>query len=902
MSVVMKFHFEPNLNHQLAAVESVAGVSGIFQGASYVRPEDRMWQGDVSSNVLTLPMEAWLENAKRVADENNIADPASSENSDFTIEMETGTGKTYVYLRTIFELNKRYGLHKFIIIVPSVAIREGALEQLDSTKQHFSEMFGTIATVIQYNSKNLPQVQSFCMSNHLSIMVMNKQAFDSDKKVINDEERDSGNLLEQLQQVRPIMIIDEPQEGMDTANMKKRLAAFNPLFKLRYSATHKLPQNVINRLDAYDAYNQGLVKKISVLSIYETNTQSNVAIECRKVLLDKTGKKFPIAKVQANVRLANGGFKSKILSIKVHDNLEEKTNNPVYHGWLVENIGRTDIFDGDGYLKFTNGKIIEEGAKQGNDKTVIFREQIRRAIQSHFRHKKRIAPLGIKPLALFFIDRVANYVNGDGKIRVIFEEEYVREYKVFYKTQPDNISEVHGGYFAQDKKGDYTDNEKSMASNKDIYDRILRQKSRLISFDDKLEFIFSHSALGVGWDNPNVFTICTLNESHSQIKKRQEIGRGLRLSVDQSGKRYRDAQDVTEGEEVNLLTIVPNESYHAFVTAYQDETREDLGINAQSPTPRDGNKKTTIVIRNDDQFNSTEFKELWARIAKKTKCRVHFDEKQLIDKSIAQLNLIVVSANALQTSLNHWNSFNALGEIEGEYIAEQSTIIKGRMASLDVASQLASDTAISGMTAAHILSGLETQTKGQLAKNPMQFLAEASKRVRRVMTEEMVRMVKYEETGESYPMDLLEPKIPTYKDLAPTPKRGLYDHAICDSNIEINFAKDLEAQNIVRVFVKLPSAYKIPMPFGETYNPDFALLVQKKSLDNDSDAKQFYFNIETKGAAEFEKLKDEEKLKIKCAISHFKAIGLEGYLAPVDNLKTFDAKANECLGETFFAQ
>ena len=898
----MKFVFESNLNHQLAAISAVAGVSGVFQGAPYVRPEGRIWQGDVSSNVLHLPLETWLENAKRIAAENDIIEPASTDSSDFTIEMETGTGKTYVYLRTIFELNKRYGLHKFIIVVPSVAIREGTLEQLESTKQHFSEMFRTAAEVIQYSSKNLPKVQNFCMSNHLSIMVMNKQAFDSDKKIINSDERDSGNLLEQLQRVRPIVIIDEPQEGMDTENMQKRLAAFNPLFKLRYSATHKHPKNVINSLNSYEAYNQGLVKKISVLSIHETNTQSNVAIECRKILLDKTGKKPPTAKVQVNTRLANGDFKSKIVAIKKQDDLEAKTNNPVYHGWLVEDIGTTAIFDGEGYVKFTNGETISEGAKQGSDKGVIFREQIRRAIQAHFRHKKRVQPLGIKPLALFFIDRVANYVQSDGIIRQIFEEEYASEFQKFYQTEPDSITEVHGGYFAQNGNGDYTDNEKSMASNKDIYDRILRQKSRLVSFDDKLEFIFSHSALGVGWDNPNVFTICTLNESHSQIKKRQEIGRGLRLCVDQSGKRYRDPSDVTEGEEVNLLTVVPNESYHAFATSYQDEVRDALGIDAQAPKLRDGNKATKIVTRNDSYFNSTEFKELWARIAQKTQCRVHFDEEALVQKSIDCLNSIVVSRNSIQVSLTRWSRFNDTGEAIGVHEGEQSAEVQGQMTSVDTASQLARDTALSEMTAARILLGIEAIAKKQLAQNPMQFLSEASKRIRLVMSQEMVRMVKYEPTGESYPMDLLKPKIPTYSDLAPTPRRGLYDHAICDSNIEVNFAKDLDAQNIVRVFVKLPAAYKIPMPFGGSYNPDFALMVQKKNLDDPEDTKQFYFTIETKGAAEFDKLKEEEKLKIQCAIRHFEAIGLQGYLAPVDNLKTFDTKAHERVGETIFNQ
>ena len=896
----MKFHFEPNLSHQREAVAAVAGVSGVLQGAPYVRPEDRIWQGDVSGNVLSLPEAVWQENARRIAAENDIADPASTDSPDFTIEMETGTGKTYVYLRTIFELNKRYGLHKFIIVVPSVAIREGALEQLESTKQHFSDLFGTVAEVIQYSSKTLPRVQGFCMSNHLSIMVMNKQAFDSDGKVINDEERDSGNLLAQLQRVRPIMILDEPQEGMDTENMQKRLAAFNPLFKLRYSATHKHPKNVVNRLTPYDAYNQGLVKKISVLSIHETNTQSNVAIEFRKIVLDRTGKKFPTAKVQVNTRLANGDFKPKIVTIELYDDLEVKTRNPVYHGWIVENISTTDIFDGKGHIKFTNGETIAEGAKQGSDKATIFREQISRAIQAHFRHKARVAPLGIKPLALFFIDRVANYVNSDGLIRLIFEEEYALEYKKFYGTEPDTIAEVHGGYFAQDRKGDYTDSEKSMAGNKDIYDRILRQKSRLVSFADKLEFVFSHSALGVGWDNPNVFTICTLNESHSQIKKRQEIGRGLRLCVDQGGKRYRDTEDVAEGEEVNVLTVVANESYHAFVASYQAEVREDLGMVAEVPNMRDGNKTPKTVIRDNARFNSEAFKDLWARIARKTRCRVHFDETALIKNSIARLNAIVVGGNSLQVSLDHWNRFDEAGEIIDAHQGRQSTAVQGRMASVNTANQLARDTSLSEMTAAHILSGMEAGAKAQLAKNPMQFLSEASKRIRVVMSREMVRLVKYEETGESYPMDLLEPEIPTYSNLAATPQRGLYDHAICDSEIEEKFATDLDAQNIVRVFVKLPAAYKIPMPFGGTYNPDFALMVQKCNLDDATEAEQFYFTVETKGTSDRESLKEDEKLKIDCAMKHFEAIGLKGYLAPVDTLPTFDARAHKRVGETIF--
>jgi len=276
----MKIQFEPNLKHQR---DAVSAVTAIFKGAPSVRPEERFWGDEVSSNVLKLPIEEWRKNAADIAAANGIDDPARTEEPDFTIEMETGTGKTYVYLRTIFELDRKYGLHKFIIVVPSVAIREGTLTQLRLTKPHFSEMFSTDAKVIEYDSKKLSDVRGFCVSNHLSIMVMNKQTFDKDHNIINDPNRDGGNFLEMLWQVRPVIVMDEPQEGMDTENMQKRLAAFNPLFKLRYSATHRQPKNIIYRLAPYDAYNMGLVKKISVLSIHETNTQSNVAITFKKL-------------------------------------------------------------------------------------------------------------------------------------------------------------------------------------------------------------------------------------------------------------------------------------------------------------------------------------------------------------------------------------------------------------------------------------------------------------------------------------------------------------------------------------------------------------------------------------------------------------------------------------------
>lgn len=894
----MTQHFESNLKHQ---IDAISATSLVLEGAPYVQPEERFWTGEVSSNVLKLSIEEIHENIAKIAKENDIEGYTPVDSADFSIEMETGTGKTYVYLRSVFELNKKYGLHKFIIVVPSVAIREGVLATLRDTKTHFREIYATEVSVVEYDSKKLPEVRNFCVSNHLSIMVMNKQAFDSDSKVINDENRDSGNLMEMLRQVQPIIIMDEPQEGMDTDNMKKRLSAFNPLFKLRYSATHRYPMNVINRLTPYDAYNRGLVKKIAVLSIHESNTQSNVSITFKKLNLSKTGG-APTAKIQVNVRMADGEIKSKTITVKQGESLEKKTDNPVYKGWIVEDIGTTDLYDGEGYIKFTNGEQITEGEGHGADKEVIFREQIQRTIQTHFRRKKQLEPLGIKPLALLFIDRVANYVDEDGLIRRIFEEEYAKIYKTTYKKEPSNIDDVHGGYFAKTGSGVYTDNANSMAKNSEIYDKILKDKENLWSFGEPLEFIFSHSALGVGWDNPNVFTICTLNQSESSIKKRQEIGRGLRLCVNQQGIRYRDPEDVKEGEEVNLLTVVANESYYAFAKSYQDELHDELGTHAKAPPIRNENIDPTLITRNDAYFNSEYFKELWDRISRKTRCKVYFREEELIKKSIEALSDIVVSENTLQISLNRWSAIDEEGITDANVGTTQKGM-KNPITSINVVEEISRNTSISDKTAIAILDGMADLQKQQLVKNPIQFISEATKRIKRVVEKELVRLVKYEKTGDAHPLDLFEAVIETKRNTTPTPRRCLYDRIIHDSDIEHDIAEEFDNQGGVRIFIKLPAGYKIPTPIG-TYNPDFALVIEKHDLDDEDNKPRFYFTVETKGTSDKDKLKPDEQMKIDCAVKHFEAIGLASYLAPVDTLKAFDKKALEHkdLKQTFFDQ
>ncbi len=887
----MKFHFEPNLKFQKEAIKSV---ERLFDGAVYARAEDRVFE--VSKNILHISKEKILENRDKIFKQNEIEKELAkkTDDLDFCIEMETGTGKTYVYLRTIFELYKKYGLNKFIIVVPSIAIREGVLKTLEITKEHFNNLYNTSAEVIEYDSKKLNKVRGFCFSNHLSIMVMNTQAFNSDDNIINLE-RDANNgekLINLIKRTRPIIIMDEPQEGMDSENMVERFKALNPLFKLRYSATHRLVKNLIYRLTPYDSYNQGLVKKIEVLSIHETNTQSNIHLEFVDIKLFKDGK-LPQAKLKVNFRLAGGDFKTKTALFKAGDDLETKTKNPVYKGWVVDRI-RKDPFNDETSVVFSNGTELQKGKKHGFDKESIFREQIKRTIASHFNKKEKLKEKNIKALTLFFIDKVANYVGKGGIIKKIFQEEYEAIYKKKYGKEPDNTAEVQGSYFAQTGKGDYTDNENAMKKNKDIYDRILRQKELLLSFDDSIEFIFSHSALGVGWDNPNVFNICTLNESESTIKKRQEIGRGLRICVDQEGNRVRDPESTPEGEEINLLTVIANQSYYSFASTYQEELKEEYGEQVRQPKLRDANKDKNKVSLNKNKFESEDFKRLWEKINQKTTCAVHFRENEIIDKCVEALNGVVVQENLLNVELNKISGFED-EEIESENIGSTDARISGIYAKIDLVNEIAKETEISINTAKAIFEKLENRKN--IAKNPMVFLSEATSRLKRIMQKEMVRVVKYEKLDDYYNLAEFQEVIKTYQDAIDV-KNGVYDKVIYDSGIEKDFSLDLDEQNKVKVFLKLPEWYKIPTPIGK-YNPDFALVIEKRDLDEDKETK-YYFTVETKGSKEWKDLKEDEKLKIECAIRHFEAIGLVHYLYPVDDLASFEEKAFEVTGEKFF--
>lgn len=525
------------------------------------------------------------------------------------IEMETGTGKTYVYIKTMFELNKRYGWSKFIVVVPSIAIREGVNKSFCMLEDHFMEHYGKKARFFIYNSSNLQQLDSFSSDAGINVMIINTQAFASslkegannkESRIIYSERDDFGSRkpIDVLAANRPIIIMDEPQkmEGVATQTALKR---FKPLFVLYYSATHKTSHNCIYALDALDAYKQKLVKKIQVKGFEVKNLKGTSSyLYLDNIILSKN--KPPQAKIELDVQ-GSAAIRRESHKFDIYDDLAEHSGLGEYEGFSISEINPYN----DSVI-FTNGVTLHKGEVFGDSsEAAMQRVQIRETIASHFEKEKELFNKGIKTLSLFFIDEVAHYKGYDsageevhGELWKIFEEEYTNylneNLSIFDDSYQDYLrrfdaTRVHCGYFSIDKKtGRSIDSETKRGSDisDDIsaYDLILKNKERLLSFDEPTRFIFSHSALREGWDNPNVFQICTLRHANSSIAKRQEVGRGLRICVDQNGNRMDFESLGDEVQEVNKLTVIANESYKDFVDGLQKETKEAL---RERPTKAD---------------------------------------------------------------------------------------------------------------------------------------------------------------------------------------------------------------------------------------------------------------------------------------------------------------------------
>ncbi|MDM8536374.1 DEAD/DEAH box helicase family protein [Desulfobacterales bacterium HSG17] len=659
----MKIKFNPDLNYQKQAIDSI---TALFEGQEICKTSftvifDKQQalpgqQNDLGiGNRLQLLEDEILENVQKIQLKNGLAQTGKLDenNLNFTVEMETGTGKTYVYLRSIFEMNRQYGFTKFIIVVPSLAVKEGVYKALQITEEHFKTLYDNIPfDYFVYDSQKLGQVRSFATSDTIQIMVINIDAFrksftDPSKEtkaniIHRANDRMSGTRpIEFIQDTNPVVIIDEPQSVDTTPKSQKAIKSLNPLCCLRYSATHKDKYNLMYKLDSIDAYDQKLVKQIEVASINVKDGHNKAYIK----LLSTDNKKSPIsARIEFDA-LKTGKVKRVKKKVKSGDDLLTLSGGrDVYDGYVIN-----DIYceKGSEYIDFTSKPdIIHLNHTIGDvNEDEYKRLQIRKTIEEHLEKELKLGPKGIKVLSLFFIDKVANYRIYDkdgnpqkGKYALMFEEEYKEIIKkpkyntLFKEVDTDTIAEqVHNGYFAIDKKKDATGKGRFKESTKgnaladeNAYNLIMKDKEKLLGFDSKLKFIFSHSALKEGWDNPNVFQICTLNETASVIKKRQEIGRGLRIAVNQDGERV-------QGFDVNTLTVMANESYEDFAKQLQKEIEQEEGIKFGIIEKHSFANIPMQTETGDDAYLGTETSEkLWEHLLEKE----YIDNKGKIQDSL----------------------------------------------------------------------------------------------------------------------------------------------------------------------------------------------------------------------------------------------------------------------------
>ena len=651
----MKIQFDPNLDYQQEAIKSV---TDIFDGQEKYQSDFSVALHDPKGlyghetelgygNSLEITDDAMLKNLNAVQLRNGLKHSKKLAGKDFTVEMETGTGKTYVYLKTLFELNKHYGFTKFIIVVPSIAIKEGVLKSLQMTEAHFRAIYqNTPYDYFTYNSANLEQVRSFATNDYMQIMVINIDAF---RKSFTDPTKENkANIIhrpndrlngyrpiEFIQSTNPIVIIDEPQSVDTTTRSKEAIESLHPLCTIRYSATHREKHHMVYKLDPVDAYNKQLVKQIEVAEFKLEDGNNTAYIK----LLSTDNTKSPItAKIEMDVALKNGAIKRKKVTVKQGDDLFLLSGGrDLYSGYIIN-----DIYceEGAEYIDFTSKpEIVALGETIGGvNEEERKRLQIRKTIDEHLEKELRLTKRGIKVLSLFFVDKVANYRWYDeagnahkGKYAQIFEEEYATLIKkpkyrtLFEEVDIETIaSEVHNGYFSIDKKGKLKDTSGKTRDDEDTYSLIMKEKEKLLGLDNKLKFIFSHSALREGWDNPNIFQICTLNESNSVIKKRQEIGRGLRLCVNQQGERV-------FGFEVNTLTVMANESYEAFAKKLQQEIEEETGITFGRIAPHTFANIVTVDDNGEEGYLGIEHSEaLWHYLYEEN----YIDKKGKVQESL----------------------------------------------------------------------------------------------------------------------------------------------------------------------------------------------------------------------------------------------------------------------------
>lgn len=992
----MELHFEPNLDYQLQAIEAVCA---LFHGQETCRteftvtpdvddPQTRMafFENDLGiGNRLTLLDDELLANLHAVQLRHGLAPSTSLESGDFTVEMETGTGKTYVYLRTIFELNKRYGFTKFVVVVPSVAIKEGVYHTIETAAEHLKGIYaGAPFDFFIYDSAKLGQVRNFATSPLIQIMVMTVGAINKfgDEQAAQTEEADevarrerSKNVMyrpsektggekpiDLIRATRPILIVDEPQsvEGGLDGKGKRAMERMNPLCNLRYSATPKEAHHMVFKLDAVDAYERKLVKQIEVAAASVEGGHNKAYV--RFIAPVSRGKSVVGAKVELDIATAHGVAR-KTVTVHPLDNLEEITKREIYRDHIIGQEIRDAKEDKFIELRYPGGEeYLRPGQAYGDvDALAVQRQMIHRTIKEHLNKEQRLRPQGIKVLSLFFIDAVEKYRQYDaegnpvkGDYARIFEEEYRRlakhpDYLTLFKEVDlaTAAEDVHNGYFSIDKKKIagkavevFKDTKGTTQADDDTYGLIMRDKEKLLSFDTPLKFIFSHSALREGWDNPNVFQICAFGEMASKDKRRQTIGRGLRLCVNQQGERLR-------GFEVNTLTVIATESYEQFAEKLQKEIEDETGIrfgiveahqfagvtvsgtdghpeplgfdqskilwehlktagllNAQGKVQdalRQQLKDGTLTlpepfaaqlpqvieilrklagrleIKNADErrqvksrqtvLQSADFKALWDRIKHKTTYRVQFDNVALLVECSKGL---AVAPPIAKTRLQWRKADLAIGR-SGVDATETTTSAPVTLAESDIElpdilTDLQDKTQLTRRSIHRIL--VDSGRLDDFKRNPQEFIKLAAQTINRCKRLALVDGIKYQRLGDEYyySQELFEQEELTgYLKNMLAANKSVYEQVIYQSDTERTFADDLEKNEAIKVYAKLPGWFRVPTPLG-AYNPDWAVLVEKDGTE------RLYFVVETKSSLFTDDLRDKESAKIECGKAHFKAL------------------------------
>lgn len=876
----MQIKFDSNQQYQLDAVNSIVDIfhgQPLATSSFEIRMEGtggQLFSEFGLGNQLMLDDETILKNVQTVQTHNDFEEPSISLETlpakgvdgedrsfnNFSVEMETGTGKTYVYLRTVFELHQKYGFKKFIIVVPSIAIREGVLGSIRLTKEHFIMLYGVEPEAYVYDSRQFSRLRQFATANTLQILVMNIQAFDKKDIAIIHKENDrlSGRKpIEFIQHSNPIVLMDEPQ-NMESENAKNAIASLNPLCTLRYSATHRNPYNLMYRLDPVKAYDLKLVKRIEVASVLDEDDFNQPYIEVESITATATQ---VLAKLTIDVNGRNTPQRSTIQIKRSGVDLYDLSNErEQYRGYIVSEIR----FD-DKSVSFDNGITIYEGQCIGGRSDDVMRVQVRETVKEHFEKElriKRVMPDGskLKVLSLFFIDRVDNYVTNDGKIRKWFIEAYIEISALpkYRELNPFPVEKVHNGYFASDKSGFKDSKEgRDTAADDLAYELIMRDKERLLSQDEPLRFIFSHSALREGWDNPNVFQICTLNDTKSEIKKRQEIGRGLRLPVMENGERCFDPN-------INRLTIIANESYDDFAKKLQTEIEDECGVKFEG---RISNKRERLTAKLKEGWRLNEdFKELWSRIKYKTRYSVNYTTVDLIRESGRRLSempkieptKIIVSKSGITITKEGLDT-KLLTVSEGKVEIMENKIP-------DILSYLQGKTELTRATIAEIL--IASGRLGEIKVNPQQFMDYTLSAIHEELKKLMVSGIKYEKIeGQEYEMLLFEEKeIVGYITNMIEVENSIYDLVLWESNIEREFAEVMSHREDIKLFIKLPPWFKVDTPLG-SYNPDWAIVKHGDEM--------VYLVRETKGTKDQLQLRPTEIAKINCGMAHFEEIHVD---------------------------